>query len=189
MGSWDVLTGYSSTTDRQPQGRDEGLCHHRPRRKGGRRALAPYCQQLWCRHVRGLSFSRGMKRNGIIWVASRLGELKIHKIILSTPHLSLLAKGKEKRKFMDGMGPQRTLGLGGLAGFCILAAACLGVKYHMHDKQINTKPVLLELMQPNPTRPIPGRDSYDMASFAKHPRWTQDTCLFCRYPNKYNIPS
>lgn len=55
---------------------------------------------------------------------------------------------ERKRRVLGRNRPQRTLGLGGLAGFCILAAACLGIKYHMHDIQINTKPVLLELMQP-----------------------------------------
>jgi ribosomal protein L14 len=30
--------------DCQPQGRDEGICHHRPRRKGSRRAVAAYRQ-------------------------------------------------------------------------------------------------------------------------------------------------
>jgi hypothetical protein len=52
-----MLTNIS--TDRQPQGRDEGLCDHWARREGGCGALAPYCQQLGCRDVRGFRGAMG----------------------------------------------------------------------------------------------------------------------------------
>lgn len=42
-----------SQADRQPQGRNEGLGHHGPRRKGGCRAVAAYCVQRRRRHVSG----------------------------------------------------------------------------------------------------------------------------------------
>jgi len=41
-------------SDREPEGRDEGLGNHRTSGQGGGRAVAAYCEQFWCRDVRGL---------------------------------------------------------------------------------------------------------------------------------------
>lgn len=54
---WDTLARESANmeaTDREPEGRDEGLSNHRTGGQGGGRAVAAYREQLWCRDVRGL---------------------------------------------------------------------------------------------------------------------------------------
>lgn len=53
---WKVTIEANSWADREPQRRYEGFSHHWPSRKGSRRVVAAYCQQLWRRDVRWLSF-------------------------------------------------------------------------------------------------------------------------------------